>query len=157
MKYTEQLINLILDIQVKEFGVKITRHEQPDLEIIPNYYQIDKGGFWIAVNDDDEVIGSIGLIDIGNSQAALRKMFVKYPYRGKVLSIAQRLLDCLIEHCNNQRIRHVFLGTISLYRAAHRFYEKNNFVEVDKSQLPPNFPVMTVDTKFYSLDINYVS
>lgn len=157
MQYTEQIIDLILNIQVKEFGVKITRHEQPDLEIIPSFYQVNKGGFWIAVNDNYEVIGSIGLINIGNAQAALRKMFVKDGYRGKELCIAQKLLDCLIEHCNNQGINHIFLGTTLLYHAAHRFYEKNNFVELTKSNLPPNFPIMGVDTKFYTLDINSVS
>lgn len=33
--------------------------------------------------------------------------------------------------------------------AAHRFYEKNQFTEVPRAELPAAFPVMAVDSKFY--------
>lgn len=66
---------MILPIQREEFGIPITAEDQPDLKAIPEFYQTGTGDFWVAVQDD-QVIGSIGLRDIGAGQVALRKMFV---------------------------------------------------------------------------------
>ena len=81
-EYKEELISMILAIQQQEFSIPIRREDQPDLADIPQYYQQGNGNFWLALRVD-EVAGTIGLIDIGNRQAALRKMFVKAAYRGK--------------------------------------------------------------------------
>jgi hypothetical protein len=40
-----------------------------------------------------------------------------------------------------------------VYKAAHRFYEKNGFSEIKKAELPPNFPLLQVDTKFYKYNL----
>lgn len=148
-QYTEKLIDLILNIQVNEFSIAITRKDQPDLADISGFYQVGKGNFWLAVDDDNTVIGTIGLIDIGNNQAALRKMFVDTRFRGKNYGIAQSLLNTVCQWCQKSQIDQIYLGTTAAYHAAHRFYEKNDFVEITKSELPLDFPVMAVDSKFY--------
>lgn len=43
----------------------------------------------------------------------------------------------------------MWLGTTERFLAAHRFYEKNGFVLVDRSALPASFPLMAVDSRFY--------
>jgi hypothetical protein len=48
-------------------------------------------------------------------------------------------------------VRDIFLGTTGKFLAAHRFYEKNAFTEIDAAELPPAFPRMAVDTKFYRM------
>ncbi|MGE5678674.1 MAG: GNAT family N-acetyltransferase, partial [Pseudomonadota bacterium] len=63
-EYKEDVINLILSIQQGEFGIPITREDQPDLSNIPGFYQPGKGNFWIALWDG-QVVGTIALIDIG--------------------------------------------------------------------------------------------
>jgi hypothetical protein len=40
-------------------------------------------------------------------------------------------------------------GTAAAFRAAHLFYGKNGFAEVERSTLPDDFPIMSVDRKFY--------
>jgi hypothetical protein len=47
-------------------------------------------------------------------------------------------------------VRELYLGTTAKYLAAHRFYEKNGFREIARTALPESFPVMAVDTKFYT-------
>lgn len=47
------------------------------------------------------------------------------------------------------RVREIFLGTTAKFLAAHRFYEKNGFREIARSELPESFPIVSVDTKFY--------
>jgi GNAT superfamily N-acetyltransferase len=89
------VLNVILPIQQREFGISITEADQPDLTNIPGFYQARTGGFWVA-RSNDEVVGTVGLKDIGLRQAALRKMFVAAPFRGREFGVAGRLLDALL-------------------------------------------------------------
>lgn len=141
---------LILPIQQQEFGIPITREAQPDLADIQGFYQQGSGNFWVA-EAGGTVVGSIGLRDIGGRQAALRKMFVAPAWRGAHHGVAQGLLDTLLQWAAAQAVAEVYLGTTAQFLAAHRFYEKNGFAEVDRAALPPAFPVMAVDSRFYRL------
>ncbi len=149
---TQGFSELVLPIQQAEFGIKITLADQPDLLDPAGFFQHGNGNLWMA-KVSDEVIGSIGLLDIGNAQTALRKMFVKDGYRGGQLGVASSLLATLITHCRQQQVRQIFLGTTSAYLAAHRFYEKNGFTEIPQSQLPDTFPLVKVDSKFYCFQV----
>ncbi len=100
-----------------------------------------------------QVIGTISLLDIGNAQGALRKMFVKKQFRGPAMAVAHSLLEVLVAWCARHAVREVYLGTTARFNAAHRFYAKNGFREIGPSELPDAFPVMSVDTKFYKYDI----
>lgn len=142
------VLDLILPIQQNEFGVAVTLDDQPDLLAIPDFYQTGKGDFWVA-RRHGTVIGTIGLKDIGFSQAALRKMFVSTPFRGREFRVAAQLLNRLLKEAAHRAITDVFLGTTASFLAAHRFYEKSGFVEVAKDALPSTFPLMAVDSKFY--------
>lgn len=144
-----QVIGLILPIQQREFGVPITAEDQPDLAKIPEVYQKGRGGFWVGLVED-EVAGSIGLIDFG-SGGALRKMFLRKDQRGS--GLAQALLDTLVAHAEAAELPSIWLGTLAHMRAAHRFYERNGFDRVEPEALPPDFPRMAVDTVFYRRDL----
>jgi GNAT superfamily N-acetyltransferase len=149
-KYEDQVIELILKIQQDEFGLPITLNDQTDLLSIPTFYQQGNGNFWVAL-DRDKVIGTIAAIDIGNSQLALRKMFVDVNYRSDSIGIAKKLMRYLINWSKNKNIQKIYLGTIDKLKAAHRFYEKNGFLLVSTSELPISFPVMEGDNRFYCL------
>lgn len=144
------VIDVILPIQNQEFGIPISEQQQPDLHDIPQFYQCGTGDFWIA-RCDGKVVGTLGLKDIGNAQAALRKMFVSAPYRGRDYGVAALLLKALLQHAQAEKVKDVFLGTTDKFLAAHRFYEKNGFQEIPVSALPEAFPLMAVDSKFYRL------
>ncbi len=75
-KYKGVIINLILEIQQNEFHIPIKITDRPDLNGTPKFYQINNGQFWVALINN-EVMGTLRLIDIGNNQGVLRKMFVK--------------------------------------------------------------------------------
>lgn len=150
----QQVIDLILDIQQNEFQVPITINEQQDLLDVKNFYCKKNGNFWVA-KIKDEVIGTIGLIDISNGKSALRKMFLKATYRGKEFGIGQKLLDVLIEWCMEKGIDEIYLGTRDQLTAAIKFYLRNGFLEVEKTMLPQSFPVMEVDNRFFILKLGY--
>jgi N-acetylglutamate synthase-like GNAT family acetyltransferase len=149
----QRVLNVILPIQQRGFDVPITEADQPDLTDIPAFYQSGTGGFWVARSNDD-VVGTVGLKDIGLGQAALRKMFVAAPFRGREFGVAGKLLDALLAHARAQGIVEIFLGTTEKFLAAHRFYEKKGFVELQKADLPKAFAIMAVDSKFYVLQIS---
>lgn len=146
--YSDALRSMIIKIQRDEFGIDISLDDQPDLADINGFYCKGKGGFWIATIDGD-VAGSVALIDIGNDQVALRKMFVKEEYRGRKFGVAQQLMDFVFTYASDASLKEILLGTTDKFLAAHRFYEKNDFNLIDVENLPEAFPKMDVDTRFY--------
>ncbi|NJN12631.1 MAG: GNAT family N-acetyltransferase [Richelia sp. RM1_1_1] len=149
-QYQTQVIELILKIQQQEFGVPITLEDQADLLNIPSFYQRNNGNFWVAL-DEEDVVGTIAAIDIGNQYLALRKMFVDINYRG--CGVGKNLLDSLVNWAEERNIAEVYLGTIDKFKVAHKFYEKNGFIQCTKSELPVSFPIMLSDNIFYRLRI----
>lgn len=146
------ITDVILPIQREEFGIAITAQDQPDLADIAGFYQTGKGQFWVAVKDG-RIVGTISLRDIGDDEAALRKMFVAAEVRGREYGVAARLLDALLAHASESGLKTILLGTTDKFLAAHRFYEKNGFSEVAPEELPESFPRMAVDSKFYRLPL----
>jgi GNAT superfamily N-acetyltransferase len=148
----QQIVDLILSIQQLEFNVPITLEDQPDLLDIESNYHMGGGGFWAAWAGE-ELIGTIAIIATGHRSCAVRKMFVKKDFRGKETGVAQQLLNTLIAYCRSQDIVHIYLGTVDLLKAAHRFYEKNGFERLAAEELPHFFPRMTADNVFYMLHL----
>lgn len=150
--YCARIIDIILPIQQIEFGVPITLEAQPDLLDIETNYHKDGGGFWGALHNE-ELVGTIALMNVGHHTGVIRKMFVKKAYRGKELNIAQHLLESLIDYCKQHGITDIYLGTVNILKAACRFYERNGFVKIEMDALPSYFPRMKADNTFYHLNL----
>lgn len=147
-EFKNDIMKMISNIQQKEYNLPITANDQLDLANIKTFYQQDDGNFWVGV-DNGLVIGTIAIKNIGNGNAMLRKMFVKKEYRGKDIGLSKKLLSLLIDWASEKNFSRIFLGTTPQFLAAHKFYEKNGFKEINKEDLPTNFPIMEVDKKFY--------
>ncbi|WP_426474295.1 GNAT family N-acetyltransferase [Chryseobacterium balustinum] len=150
--YSKEIIDLVLNIQQKEFNVPITIEDQPDLMQIDDFYFANGGSFWGAFING-ELVGTIALIKFDEKKAAIRKMFVKKEFRGKEHGIAQKLLETLIAYCQKNGIDEVYLGTVSILQAALRFYERNHFEIIEKKSLPSKFPLMSADNVFCFLNL----
>lgn len=74
--YTNQITQLILNIQQNEFNIAISIEDQPDLLAIEDFY-IAKGGHFFGAFLDDELVGTIALVKFDEHSGAIRKMFVK--------------------------------------------------------------------------------
>lgn len=152
-EYENEIVDLILNIQQKEFNVPITLADQPDLLDIQNFY-FKSGGTFLGAFIDGKLVGTIALVKFNPEAAAIRKMFVKKEFRGKEFQIAQQLLEQLIEYSKENGIKNLYLGTVSLLQAALRFYEKNSFATIPKEALPADFPLMKPDNVFCHLILN---
>ncbi|WP_139423641.1 GNAT family N-acetyltransferase [Chryseobacterium mulctrae] len=150
--YSKEIIDLVLNIQQKEFNVPITIEDQPDLMQIADFYFANGGSFWGAFING-ELVGTIALVKFDEKAAAIRKMFVKKEFRGKEHGIAQKLLETLIAYCQKNGIEEVYLGTVSILKAALRFYERNHFEVIEKELLPSKFPLMNADNVFCFLNL----
>jgi N-acetylglutamate synthase-like GNAT family acetyltransferase len=75
--------------------VDVTLKQQPDLLEIEIFYQARKGNFWIATHEN-QLIGTLALLDTKDGILVLRKMFVHKDYRGAKTSIAAKLLQISI-------------------------------------------------------------
>ncbi|MGZ1542147.1 GNAT family N-acetyltransferase [Staphylococcus argenteus] len=145
--YHEELIGFILSIQKNEFNINIDRNDQPDLENIEQNYLNNGGQFWLAINDQQKIIGTIGLIKLDNNKSALKKMFVDENYRN--LKVGKKLLDIVVTTCKENNIDGIYLGTIDKFISAQYFYSKNGFCEINQKDLPSSFPKLDVDNRFY--------
>jgi N-acetylglutamate synthase-like GNAT family acetyltransferase len=146
------LIKLVSTIQQRELDIPITPDAQPDLQDPVNFFRVQgRGEFWIAAAPDGTVVGCSGLIYCGDHIVVLRKMFVHADWRGKPYGIAQQLLDASIAFARGRKSAKILLGTIDKFHAAHRFYERNGFELIQPETLPPEFPRMAVDNRFYQL------
>jgi N-acetylglutamate synthase-like GNAT family acetyltransferase len=152
-KHLDGIAALIVPIQREEYGIAVTYDEQPDLRDIPGFYQQGAGQFWVAL-EGEQVVGTIGLRDIGGGAAALRKMFVAKAYRGQRHGTAAALLETLLAHARRLGLKTIYLGTTDKFLAAHRFYEKSDFSLIDADRLPASFPRMSVDSRFYSISLS---
>ncbi|MFT3827665.1 MAG: GNAT family N-acetyltransferase [Chitinophagaceae bacterium] len=150
--YCEEIVQIILPIQQDEFKVAVTLEDQPDLLDIETHYQGTGGGFWGAFYEG-QLVGTIALISTGHQAGAIRKMFVKQAFRGKELGIAQQLLNVLLQYSKEHQITDLYLGTVTQLKAAQRFYERNGFEKINKTDLPSYFPLMAADNVFYHLHL----
>ena len=136
-EYKEQVIKLILDIQNREAGIDLSLKEQPDLYDIQNSYMDKGGGFWIALDEKDEVIGTIGLINKGKGYGILKKFFVRSDYRSK--KVGFRLYEALLAFCSDKDFKIIILDTPAVAKASHQFYERNGFSKITKEELPISY------------------
>ncbi|WP_368747174.1 GNAT family N-acetyltransferase, partial [Mycobacterium tuberculosis] len=75
-------------------------------------FQTGVGNFWVALSNGS-VVGTIGIVDIGDRQVALKKMFVKKEFRGKEVGVAQSLMDKVKHWCREHSVQRIYLGTIN--------------------------------------------
>ncbi|MBT2658350.1 GNAT family N-acetyltransferase [Bacillus sp. ISL-18] len=152
-RYKEEVINLIMYVQNVEFSVGISMEEQPDILDIQSNYINDGGNFWVALNDNGEVVGSIGLQRKTNEIAVLKKFFVYKGYRGKEFGIGTGLYKALLDFATKQRYSKVLLDTPSKATRSHSFYKKVGFKEIAKKDLPIKYDYPDRDSLIFELDL----
>lgn len=151
-KYKEDVIKLILHVQNVEYALGIRVEEQPDILDIQSNYINDGGSFWIALNNNGKVVGSIGLQKKTNEVAVLKKFFVYKDYRGKEGGIG--LYETLLVFAKKQGFTKVILDTPSKATRSHGFYKKVGFKEIVKEDLPIKYDYPDRDSLIFKLDLS---
>ncbi len=149
--YQKQVENLVLGIQNGEFNLGLTAQDQPDLPNIGEFYKT--GRFWVALDEENQVMGTIGLEPLNESQAVLRKMFLDKSMRGnKDLNLAQNLVEILLRFAQEKGYQEIWLDTPPPAHAAHRFYERNGFELMPRESVPRTYKLAAINgLKIYRL------
>ena len=91
---------------------------------------------WIAVNDSDEIIGTIAIMKKDKNTAELKSFYVNKNYRGN--GISKKLFSTAIEYCKQINLHKIFLGTYSTMETAIHFYKNRGFSEIEKNHIDEN-------------------
>ncbi len=128
-----------------EFETSIFNNEKPSKALSYNQY-------WVAFHKE-ELIGTIAILNIEKGCSVLKNMFVKKEFRGKAFNVGGKLLQNVFTWCSNENIHSVYLGTMKQFIAAQKFYEKNGFQKIGKSELPESFIQNPIDSIFYKAHV----
>ena len=129
-KYNEDVNNFIISIFVEEYGFKQFKN---DLKKQNNQEYIDNGGnLWIAVDENDNIVGTIALKRHSKTEAEIKKLYVREDYRGTGLS--KELYGKVMETSINNEVKRIFLGTYDKLERAVNFYLKRGFTQVEMSK-----------------------
>ena len=100
-----------------------------DLLNIDKYYNGKNGRFWVAINENDEICGHIGLdasLLNKNGSVELRRCSVDAKYRKH--GIGKLLVEHLLDKAKSEyKANHIFLTTTNMQFAAINLYEKCGF------------------------------
>lgn len=133
--YEQQYVNQVKDLIGKLLvftGTLSPSHlpiDDEDLDTILDTYS-GKGGFWIAIQGD-QVIGTVGLKDMGKNIVKLKRMFVTSDLHGK--GVGEALLSYALDDAKAQGFSKIILNTNEHMSRAHHYYEKHGFKHTGKT------------------------
>mgnify|MGYP002650324225 FL=1 len=106
----------------------------PDLLDIKGSY-FDKGDmFWVALGENNRVIGCIGYETIAPKQAKIHHLFIKPDLSRQ--GIGSALLDTLIKHISEKGYEKVSVSMKDeRYQGTKMFYKAKKFIEIDQNTL----------------------
>jgi N-acetylglutamate synthase-like GNAT family acetyltransferase len=143
----QPMVDVLLHEISAEFVLPITSQASVRMKQVAH---VMGNQFWVAL-DNQQLVGTIGLMRLKDYNACLKSMFVAKDYRSK--GVANLLLKTLLDYCKKKSVQHVYLGTMSQMKAAQSFYEKNGFLKVEGKLCPPDFNNNPLDDVFYQLEV----
>lgn len=123
-KYRDDMIFMILE--AKNALGRIPRLNEDLLDVDHNYIKTGNM-FWIAVDDNDRVIGSIGTKIISQNEMWLKRLYVKSAMKRQ--GIGKNLYKNAEEFAIQKGINTIYTRFSSDYIEAQRFYPSIGFIE----------------------------
>lgn len=125
-KYEKSVIDLVSNIMMQEYEMNwkeeiLINDLKEDLQFTDG----NRNSFLIAIDKDDNLLGTIVLRENEGNTGYLKRMYVEKEHRGS--GIAQSLFDNLIEIAHKNRYENIYLGTYKELKPAIKFYTKNGF------------------------------
>lgn len=96
-------------------------------------YYMDNQGWFQVVEDNNKIIGSVGIYKIDETECELRKMYLYPEYHGK--GIGSTLMRNALEKATSLGYKYMTLQTNSLLHKALPLYEKYGFKNDDSSKV----------------------
>ena len=146
INYQEQFqpeIDMLMESIQYEFVEAISSNNIIRTVLLPDLY--------LLAFVETKLVGTISITRLEHNHSVLRKMFLHKNYRGQ--GIAELLLQNIVNWANKTNVTSIFLGTMTQFTAAQKFYERHEFKKIDKQFLPNDFPVNLMDSIFYKRNL----
>lgn len=131
-----------------EFGANHdgTAWSDPNLGNFSEIYNTEGNKYWVALDENDEVIGGVGIgkLDGIEDVCELQKMYCLIDARGT--GVSHKLMDIALDYAKKYYSR-CYLETLSNMIGAQKFYEKYGFVRIEE-------PI--VKTEHFACDVRYI-
>ena len=121
--HTDGFRSLVADT-LREFGFEPDPGLDGDLDDPAGTY----AALWVALDDEDEIVGSVALRDLGDGAVELKRMYLRPGQRGRGLGRA--LLAVALDWAHAHDMQSVRLDTSERMVAAQRLYEAHGFERV---------------------------
>jgi putative acetyltransferase len=108
---------------LREFGFELDAELDRDLDDPAATY----AALWVAV-EDDEVVGSVALRELGEGAVELKRMYLRPDQRGR--GLGRNLLTLALDWARTNDVDVIRLDTSERMVAAQRLYEAYGFVRV---------------------------
>ena len=131
-RYRDDLIFMVLEAKNALGRVPTLNGDLLDLE---NHY-FNKGDmFWIALDDNDRVIGCIGCNLLSDGEAVLHRLYIKYNLKRQ--GLGTELLDVAENFArkNGRKVMKVHLGDKVTYFESRSFYPKHGYEFIDADHM----------------------
>lgn len=131
--FRDDLIFMILE--AKNALGRVPGLNEDLLDIQSNYF--NKGAaFWIAVDDNNRVIGSVGFsTDSDSNSVTLHRLFVKYNLKRQGIGTA--LLNTAEDYIKShgKKTIYIHLGSGDEWFESRHFYKKHGYIEFEKDRM----------------------
>ena len=108
------------------------RDDLLDIPNIPKYYFDKNDMFWIAVSDDNRVIGMIGTNTVSETDIWLKRLFVKPEMKRN--GIAGALLSVVEKYAKSKGVLSIHTRFSNDYIEASCFYPSKGFIESESNE-----------------------
>lgn len=118
-----QIIDFLKSVAIDEFGFKEWKNYLENKSFEP--YKTDYSKFMIVFDNDDNIIATIGGLQVDNETIKLNSFYVKKDYRYH--KIGTNLYNELIKYSKKMNYKYMILCTYDKYDIATKFYQKRGF------------------------------
>ncbi len=120
----------LVESVLTEFGFGLGRHSDDwDVENVAGFY-VPPASAFLVLETDGEIVGTVGVKHRSDTEAELRRMYLKPDLRGG--GHGKRMLLAVLEFARSQGHERIFLQTAEKFENAIRLYEHFGFVLTDR-------------------------
>ena len=131
-QYRDDLIFMVLEAKNVLGRVPKLNDDLLDLD---GYYFSRGDMFWIALDENDRVVGCVGCNLLPDGEAVLHRLYVKYTL--KRMGIGSALLETAESFAreNGRKTMKIHLGDPSVYYESRAFYPKRGYRFIDEDHI----------------------
>jgi len=123
---------LILLILSGEYPFDRSAYSDSDLDKIAQTYGGPRDAFFV-VEEDGDVVGTVGIKEESSSDALLRRLFVDVKHRGR--GYGSELIARAVDHCRLHGYKRIYFRCTDRMANAMKACQKKGFKEVEKLEV----------------------